>query len=122
MMSVLIIDDNEIIRRMISIYLKNYGYETEEASNAETAEALLEQKKFNIIILDDFLSGIRGTEFCKRIKSKYPFLTVVGISASCEEKDFLTSGADAFLAKPFFLKELLQIITYYINNKKGKTE
>lgn len=121
-MSVLIIDDNEIIRGMISIYLKNHGYETEEASNAETAEALLEQKKFNIIILDDFLSGIRGTEFCKRIKSKYPFLTVVGISASCEEKDFLTSGADAFLAKPFFLKELLQIITYYINNKKGKTE
>jgi len=113
MMSVLIIDDNEIIRSMISIYLKNHGYETEEASSAEAAEALLKQKQFNIIILDDFLSGIRGTEFCKKIKSKYPFLKIVGISASCEEKDFLISGADAFLAKPFFLKELLKIISYY---------
>lgn len=113
MKKILIIEDNKILRGMISNYLNNHGFYTEETSNVEIAESLIEHHNFNIIILDDALGNIRGRDFCKKIRKKYPSLFIIGISGSCEEKDFINSGADAFLGKPFFLKELLKIIENY---------
>ncbi|PFH88561.1 response regulator transcription factor [Bacillus sp. AFS088145] len=106
---ILVVDDDEKIKKLISIYLENEGFSTTLASDAEEALELLKDEDFDLIILDIMLPKIDGIEACIMIREERT-LPIIMLSAKSEDLDKiqgLSSGADDYLTKPFNPLELI---------------
>jgi DNA-binding response OmpR family regulator len=109
---ILVIDDDESILEALDAFLKEEGYRTEiSTKNGVYVERALQRELPDLIILDILLSGHDGREICKKLKSdkRTRHIPVLLISAHISgEATALEAGADAFLAKPFDLDEMLE--------------
>ena len=106
---ILIVDDDENIAELISLYLTKENYETEIVYDGESAVAKFKENAPDLVLLDLMLPGMDGYEVCKEIRktSKVP---VIILSAKGEVFDKvlgLELGADDYLSKPFDGKELV---------------
>jgi CheY-like chemotaxis protein len=108
---ILVIDDDLGILEALDALLQEEGYRTEVSTkNGEYVEASIERELPDLIILDILLSGHDGREICKRLKSdeRTRHIPVMLISAHIKgEASAMEAGADAFLAKPFDISDLL---------------
>ncbi|WP_123040891.1 response regulator transcription factor [Cohnella candidum] len=105
---ILIVDDDKDIANLISIYLKNEGYDTELAHDGEAALGKMEEGKFHLAVLDVMMPRMDGLEACRRIREKAE-LPILMLSAKAEDMDKimgLMTGADDYLVKPFNPLEL----------------
>ena len=112
----LVIDDEEPILFAMQEYLTALGFEVDGASEAEEAEALLAHVRYELVIADLRLSGIRPTEGLRIVafaRERCPWARLVVLTAygSPEvEDEAYRLGADRFLHKPMPLPELAQIV------------
>jgi DNA-binding response OmpR family regulator len=108
MTTVLVVDDEPIVREVVVRYLKREGYATLEAGDGELARILLEAKKPDLVVLDVMLPGTDGLELCRWIRSRSE-LPVILLTARGEEADRIVGlelGADDYVTKPFSPREL----------------
>ncbi len=106
--TVLIVDDEPIVREVVVRYLKREGYETLEAGDGDDARALLEREQPDLVVLDVMLPGMDGLELCRWIRS-HSALPVILLTARGEEADRIVGlelGADDYVTKPFSPREL----------------
>ena len=109
-LKVLVVDDEERMRKLISDFLKNKGYETVEAGDGEEAiDVFFADKEIALIILDVMMPKMDGWEVLKTVRehSKVP---VIMLTARTEETDELKGfeyGADEYISKPFSPKILV---------------
>lgn len=106
---ILIVDDDEKIRNLISIYLENEGYQTVKAGDATAALKILEKESIDLIMLDVMMPQMNGIEACMKIREEKS-MPIIMVSAKSEELDKiygLTCGADDYITKPFNPMELL---------------
>lgn len=106
---ILIVDDDQEIRKLISLYLENEGIETEKAEDAIEALKLLEDNTFDLIILDIMMPKMDGIQACLKIREERN-MPIIMLSAKSEDMDKiqgLAAGADDYLAKPFNPLELM---------------
>lgn len=106
---ILIVDDDENIRNLLSIYLENEGFETIKAESAKEALKIIEEKDIELILLDIMMPQIDGIDACMRIR-KDRNMPIIMISAKSEDIDKihgLTAGADDYITKPFNPLELI---------------
>ncbi|EJS45171.1 response regulator transcription factor [Bacillus thuringiensis] len=106
---ILIVDDDKEIRNLISVYLENEGLKTQKAEDAMEALQLLEEKEFDLIILDIMMPNMDGIEACMKIREDRN-IPIIMLSAKSEDIDKiqgLASGADDYLSKPFNPLELI---------------
>lgn len=106
---VLVVDDDRSIRKLVEVYLKNEGYSVDSADNGEDAVRLVEDNKYDLIILDIMMPKLDGVATCIKIREKYT-MPIIFLSAKGEEIDKiqgLTVGADDYVSKPFGSMELL---------------
>ena len=109
-LKVLVVDDEERMRKLISDFLKIKGYETVEAGDGEEAiDVFFADKEFALIILDVMMPKMDGWEVLKTVRehSKVP---VIMLTARTEETDELKGfeyGADEYISKPFSPKILV---------------
>ncbi|KJJ41065.1 DeoR faimly transcriptional regulator [Bacillus subtilis] len=107
--NILIVDDDKDIRNLISVYLENEGLNTQKAKDAIEALILLEQKEFDLMILDIMMPSMDGIEACMKIRQERN-LPIIMLSAKSEDMDKiqgLAAGADDYLSKPFNPLELI---------------
>ncbi|MBS4190019.1 response regulator transcription factor [Bacillus sp. FJAT-49705] len=108
--TVLIVEDEERIRRLIKMALTKIGFEVLEA--ADGFEAKEQYLKYDpcFIILDIMLPGINGKEICswlrQDLKSNVPIIMLSAIHTEKDKVEGLKLGADDYMAKPFSLDEL----------------
>ena len=106
---VLVVDDEQQIRDLLSDFLKGQGYEVIVASGGEEAIKLAEAENPQLILLDVVMPGIDGIETCKRLKSQ-DTTRLIPVIVSTAFRDMLgeavEAGADDFLTKPFHLLEV----------------
>ncbi|HDR8160497.1 TPA: response regulator transcription factor [Bacillus cereus] len=105
----LIVDDDIEIRKIVSIYLKNEGYEIIDASDAIEALETLRNTTIDLIILDIMLPKMDGIEACLKIREQYQ-MPIIFLSAKDEDIDKiqgLMSGAEDYITKPFNPLELM---------------
>lgn len=117
---ILVVDDDENIKKLISIYLQNEGYETSLANDAEEAYQFLEKEDFELIILDIMMPKINGIEACIKIREEST-LPIIMLSAKSEDIDKiqgLSSGADDYLTKPFNPLELIARVKSQLRRSK----
>ncbi|HWV96623.1 MAG TPA: response regulator transcription factor [Xanthobacteraceae bacterium] len=107
--TVLVIDDEPPIRKLLRMGLTAQGYQTIEAPNGKTALELLKQEP-DIVILDLGLPDIDGHELLRMIRASHERVPIVVLSSREDEAgkvQALDSGADDYVTKPFGMEELL---------------
>jgi DNA-binding response OmpR family regulator len=106
--TVLVVDDEPIVREVVVRYLEREGYRTLEAAHGDRARELLEQQPPDLVVLDVMLPGTDGLELCRWIRSRSA-LPVIMLTARGEEADRIVGlelGADDYVTKPFSPREL----------------
>jgi len=108
MPTVLVVDDEPIVRDVVVRYLEREGYETLEAGDGEEAQRLLEREPPSLVVLDVMLPGLGGLELCRWIRSRSE-VPIVMLTALGEETDRIVGlelGADDYITKPFSPREV----------------
>ena len=106
---VLVVDDDQEMRDLLSSLLEGEGYEVILGSNGEEAIELAEKENPQVILLDFEMPGIDGIEACKRLKreGQTASIPIIMITAYKNKKpDAIEAGADDFVNKPFDPTEL----------------
>ena len=108
MTTVLVVDDEPIVRDVVVRYLQRDGFDTLEAADGESARELIETASPALVVLDVMLPGIDGLALCRWIRSRGE-LPVIMLTARGEEADRIVGlelGADDYVTKPFSPREL----------------
>jgi DNA-binding response OmpR family regulator len=108
MTTVLVVDDEPIVRDVVVRYLRRDGFETLEAADGDTARKLIETGSPHLVVLDVMLPGIDGLALCRWIRARGE-LPVIMLTARGEEADRIVGlelGADDYVTKPFSPREL----------------
>jgi len=108
MTTVLVVDDEPIVRDVVVRYLQRDGFTTLEAGDGDTARDLIENGDPGLVVLDIMLPGTDGLELCRWIRSRSD-LPVILLTARGEEADRIVGlelGADDYVTKPFSPREL----------------
>src|ERR1700756_4252020 len=106
--TVLVVDDEPVVRDVIVRYLERDGHRILEAATGDEAALLLESDPPSLVVLDVMLPGIDGFELCRRIRASSD-LPIVLLTARGEEADRIVGpepGPDDSLTKPFSPREL----------------
>jgi len=107
--SILVVDDDPEIRRLVTEFLAREGLEVAEAADAVAMDAALERRRPDLVVLDLMLPGEDGLSICRRLRaSGGP--AILMLTAKSDEIDRvvgLEMGADDYLVKPFGTRELL---------------
>jgi DNA-binding response OmpR family regulator len=106
--SVLIIEDDPRIRRIVQMTLQREGLEVLEADSGEAGLQRLAERDFDVVLLDLMLPGKDGFEVCREIRrtSNVPIIMVTARGDSHDVVAGLEAGADDYVSKPFVAKEL----------------
>ena len=108
MATVLVVDDEPIVREVVVRYLAREGHDTLEAGTGDAARGLIEQSNPDLVVLDVMLPGTDGLELCRWIRGRSE-LPVIMLTARGEEADRIVGlelGADDYVTKPFSPREL----------------
>lgn len=106
---ILIVDDEERMRRILTDYLRIKGYDTVEAADGAEALRLFTQENPDMVLLDVMMPVMDGWEVCRRLRqtSRVPILMLTARGEEEDELNGFALGADEYIAKPFSLKILL---------------
>jgi len=106
---ILIVDDDDSISDLLSLYLIKEQYDTKIAADGETALACFDEFNPSLIILDLMLPGIDGYGVCREIrtKSKVPIIVLSAKGDTFDKVLALELGADDYVEKPFDTKEIV---------------
>lgn len=107
--TILVVDDEERIRRLLRMYLEKEGYVIDEAENGESALTMAIDKDYDLILLDVMLPGIDGIEVCNKIRQSKA-TPIVMLTAKGEEANRVQGfevGADDYVVKPFSPREII---------------
>ena len=108
MATVLVVDDEPIVREVVVRYLEREGHTTLEAGDGIAARAAIEKSPPDLVLLDVMLPGADGLDLCRWIRSSSE-LPVIMLTARGEEADRIVGlelGADDYVTKPFSPREL----------------
>ena len=111
--SVLVVDDEPIVRESIRDWLKSAGYKVETAETGEEAVDLIEQKDFSVMVLDIRLPGKTGINVLKEVKAHRPWIKSIIITAYPTEETLSEArrlGAIDYLIKPVIPDELENLV------------
>lgn len=106
--TVLVVDDERVVRDVVARYLERDGYVTLEAADGEEAKRILEREKPALVVLDVMLPGLDGLELCRWIRetSDTPVILLTALSEEDDRIAGLQLGADDYVTKPFSPREL----------------
>lgn len=100
---VLCVDDDEDACEILSLLLNSCGIDATCAQSATAAWPLIKRRGFDLYLLDGWLPGIDGFEFCRQIRdfdSKTPILFYSGAAYDADKKRGIAAGANAYVTKP----------------------
>ncbi len=111
--SILVVDDEEALRTVLSSELESEGYAVASAGDGDEAMAVLQEKAFDLVLLDIKMPRVDGFEVLRFIKERYPTTKVIMLTGFADLKNAIESkklGAEDFVSKPYDLVDLLTTI------------
>lgn len=108
MKTILVVDDESMIRESVSSYLEKQGYQVFSAETGREALRIFESEQISLLVLDLMLPDLSGEEICKTVRSRSR-VPIIMLTAKTMEDDMLNGldlGADDYITKPFSLKNL----------------
>ncbi|UOQ46761.1 response regulator transcription factor [Gracilibacillus caseinilyticus] len=109
MKKILIVDDEQQMRMMLTLYLRN-DFELFEAIDGEEALHIFKENEIDLVLLDVMMPKLDGIEACKQmknIKPDVPIIMLTALNETSQKVEGLMIGADDYMVKPFEPEELL---------------
>ncbi len=122
---ILLVEDEENLREAIKMNLELEGYELEVADTGTKALKKMQDRRFNLVILDVMLPEMDGFTVCQNIRltnNDVPILFLTAKDTSKDKIEGLKLGADDYLTKPFNLEELLLRVKVLVKHSVRGTE
>ena len=121
---ILVVDDDETIRRTLRINLQARGYEVEEVASGRDALSTLEDAPPDLVILDLGLPDIDGVEVLRRLRRtlRVPVVVLSARQQSDDKVEALDQGADDYVTKPFGMDELMARVRSALRRGGGDGE
>ncbi len=118
--SILVVDDDAGMLRMMQRALELEDYQVFTALNGETALVVFDQEMPDLMLLDVTMPGMSGYAVCRRIResSKIPIIMVTGRNSEEEKVAGLNAGADDYVTKPFSTRELVARVEAVLRRSK----
>ena len=118
MARILVIDDDELLRRFLVALLERRAYSVQSTDSGEAGIKLAAETDFDLVITDMVMPGMEGLETIQQIRRHKPAIKILAVSGA-DKGDYLQRaeqvGANAVLAKPFAPVEFLDVINRLIN-------
>ena len=108
--SVLVVDDEAALRKVIRASLTACGFAVEEAGTGGDALDVVQRRPFDLVLLDVNMPGMSGIDACRQIRARAPQTGIVMVTVRDAEEDkvrALEAGADDYVTKPFQFRELV---------------
>lgn len=108
--AILVVDDDERLRRLLYRYLTENGFQAYEAPSADEALPVIRMIAFDLIIMDVMMPGTNGMDMVRLLReegNKTPILMLTAMGGTDDRISGLEAGADDYLGKPFEPRELL---------------
>jgi DNA-binding response OmpR family regulator len=108
MATVLVVDDEPIVRDVVVRYLQRDGFDTLEAGDGDAARAIIENGQPDLVVLDLMLPGTDGLALCRWIRASgdLPVIMLTALGEAADRIVGLEIGADDYVTKPFSPREL----------------
>ncbi len=122
---ILVVDDDEWIRDLLSRVLIRYGYQVSAAPSAEEALEVLRQSPYDLLISDMILTGMSGLDLTSRVAHTHPDLPIVLITAHGHAdlmRAALRQGASDFIPKPFNIETIPLVIERNLERRSLERE
>ena len=112
---ILIIDDSESIRELVSLTLESYGYLVQKGVDGEDALSFFDGREIHLVITDLNMPKIDGIDLIKQIRKKEGYSTVPILMLTTEsqpqkKQEAKLAGATGWIVKPFVEEKLLEIV------------
>jgi len=111
--SILVVDDEDALRTVLSTELSSAGYKVGTATDGDEAITEVQNQKYDLILLDIKMQRVDGFEVLKFVKKNYPATKVIMLTGFADLKNAIESkklGAEDFVSKPYDLVDLLTTI------------
>ncbi|HKI80535.1 MAG TPA: response regulator [Pseudodesulfovibrio sp.] len=111
--SILILDDEPIVSKRLQPALEKKGYEVESFYESAKAMVRIRERSFDIVVTDLKMEGIDGMQFLAEVKKLSPrteVIVITGFATMDTAKESMRKGVFDFLAKPFKLGEIQEVI------------
>jgi signal transduction histidine kinase len=122
--TILVVEDDDAVRRFATVALRRYGYDVLEASSPEKALEIAEQAdSIHLILTDVIMPGLSGPAFVHRVRQRRPNVPTIymsGYPGDAMVASALMEKGDAQLSKPFATDELLRFVREVIDQAKDR--
>ncbi len=120
---VLVVEDEETIRKVLGVILRTEGFTIEEASDGLEALKKTSENVYDVVILDIMMPELNGFEVLKKLREQETTadLPVIIVSAKSSDRDILEGlkeGANYYIPKPFEPRELVYILKLILKNRE----
>ena len=124
MHSILIVEDDTSINELLKEALEKENYRCTQAFSGTEARMLLQTNSYSVVLLDLMLPGIPGEEVLKEIRKKgsIPVIVLTARDTIDDKVEYLRSGADDYITKPFDIQEVLARVLVQIRRNEGQAE
>lgn len=122
--TLLIVEDEDSIRELVSTALRFKGFEVRSVASGRDALAEARNASFNLLVLDVNLPDVDGFEICRKLRADGNDVPVVFLTARDDPSDLragFTRGGDDYITKPFSLEELVLRIEAVLRRTQGQT-
>jgi DNA-binding response OmpR family regulator len=120
---ILIVEDDRDTLEMLEVIFEDNGFESHSAGSVKAAEALIDARPFDLVLLDSWLPDGDGVDICRELRSRYSSLPIIFYSGAGYPQDIaraLEAGCSAYLIKPCSLEELNRVVKQVVSVNRAQ--
>jgi two-component system cell cycle response regulator DivK len=120
--SILLVEDNEVNRRLAGFLLRSHGYQVREATTAAAAFEMVDKERPDLIVMDIQLPGMDGLEITRRLKEQpatadIPVIAVTSYAMKGDREKALAAGCASYVTKPIDKNTFIQEVAAHVSSK-----
>jgi two-component system cell cycle response regulator/two-component system cell cycle response regulator DivK len=120
--NILLVEDNEVNRRLAGFLLRSHGYEVREATTAVAAFEMVDKERPDLIVMDIQLPGMDGLQATRQLKeqpstAEIPVIAVTSYAMKGDREKALAAGCAGYVTKPIDKNTFIQAVAAQLGNK-----
>ena len=124
---ILLVEDNEVNRRLAGFLLRSHGYQVREATSGAAAFEMVEKERPDLIVMDIQLPGMDGLEITKKLKEQpatadIPVIAVTSYAMKGDREKALAAGCAGYVTKPIDKNTFIQEVATHVGGKAAKED